>query len=67
MSDETAGLLKRLSASIGVTVAGRLQTPDGSRYIDFTNQTCDPKTYADLMETGTALGLRPSPPDHTTG
>jgi hypothetical protein len=62
MSRDLATLLERIAADIGPRITGRIATPDGMRFFDFDAMECDPVSFAQLQEHGTAAGWTPRKP-----
>lgn len=44
--------------NLGRAVTGRIQSADGITFMDFTDQSCDPYTFAWLAERGLAGGWK---------
>lgn len=56
----TGALLRMVAVDLpklelGGIVTGRLESPDGSAFVDFDTMTCDPKTYDEFARAGLAM------------
>jgi len=59
MASDAINLLTEVARDLGSVWTGRIATADGSKFMCFESFTCDPETYAGLVDDGVAHGWTP--------